>query len=67
MAKKHVALLGDSIIDNGVYVRPGEPDVATQLQSLLPEHSVVKRALDGAVCADVVASSQAWGPLTGSY
>ena len=59
MAKKSIVLLGDSIIDNGVYVRPGEPDVATQLQSLLPQHIVVKRALDGAVCADVVASQTA--------
>lgn len=59
MANKRIVLLGDSIIDNGTYVRPGEPDVATQLQSLLPEHAVVKRACDGAVCADVLASQVA--------
>jgi lysophospholipase L1-like esterase len=56
MANKRIILLGDSIIDNGVYVRPGEPDVARQLQVLLPRHTVVKRALDGAVCADVKSS-----------
>jgi hypothetical protein len=31
----HVALLGDSIFDNGAYVR-GQPDVVTHLRSLLP-------------------------------
>lgn len=49
-------LLGDSIIDNGAYVGPGEPDVGTQLQRLLPQHVVAKRARDGSVCADVLAS-----------
>ena len=56
MAKKRIILLGDSIIDNGAYVGPGEPDVAEQLQSLLPQHAVVKRALDGAACAEVLSS-----------
>ena len=56
MARKRIILLGDSIIDNGVYVRPGEPDVAKQLQALLSRHTIVKRALDGAVCADVIGS-----------
>lgn len=59
MAKKRIILLGDSIVDNGAYVRPGEPDVAKQLQALLPEHAVIKRALDGAVCADVLSSQLA--------
>ena len=59
MAKNRIILLGDSIIDNGAYVRPGEPDVAKQLQALLPEHAVIKRALDGAVCADVLSSQVA--------
>jgi lysophospholipase L1-like esterase len=54
-AKNRVLLIGDSIIDNGAYVRPGEPDVARQLQALLP-HDTVKRALDGAVCIDVLNS-----------
>ena len=56
MAKARVLLIGDSIIDNGAYVSPGEPDVTQQLQALLPQHPVVKRALDGAVCADVLHS-----------
>ena len=56
---KRILLLGDSIIDNGAYVRPGEPDVTKQLQALLPEHAVIKRALDGAVCADVLSSQVA--------
>jgi lysophospholipase L1-like esterase len=53
-AKKVVVLLGDSTIDNGAYVRSGEPDVAQQLEMLLPRHTVVKRAVDGATCADVL-------------
>src|SRR5262245_58050704 len=52
MAKQRIILLGDSIIDNGAYVRPGEADVAKQLQTLLPQLAVIKRAVDGAVCAD---------------
>jgi lysophospholipase L1-like esterase len=53
-AEKLVFLLGDSIIDNGAYLRSGEPDVAQQLQALLPHHTVIKRAVDGATCADVL-------------
>ena len=52
--KNVVVLLGDSIIDNGAYVRSGEPDVAQQLQMLLPQHSVIRRAVDGSTCADVL-------------
>ena len=59
MAKNRIILLGDSVIDNGAYVRPGEPDVTKQLQALMPEHAVIKRALDGAVCADVLSSQVA--------
>jgi hypothetical protein len=51
---KRIVLLGDSIIDNGAYVRPGEPDVARQLQERLPGATVVKRALDGAKVDDVL-------------
>lgn len=51
-----IVLLGDSIIDNGVYVAPGEPSVTEQLQKLLPLHIVERRALDGAVAADVLRS-----------
>jgi lysophospholipase L1-like esterase len=54
MAGKRIILLGDSIIDNGVYVKPGEPCVAGQLQALRPLDLVKRRALDGAVCADVL-------------
>jgi hypothetical protein len=36
------------------YVRPGEPDVARQLQERLPGATVVKRALDGAKVDDVL-------------
>jgi lysophospholipase L1-like esterase len=46
-----VFLLGDSIIDNAGYLRPGEPDVASQLAS----HTVVKHAIDGAKSGDVLA------------
>jgi hypothetical protein len=59
MPKKSVILLGDSIIDNGAYVRPGEPDVSAQLQALLPQHAILKRALDGAACAEVLTSQTA--------
>jgi lysophospholipase L1-like esterase len=59
MAKQRIILLGDSIIDNGAYVRPGEADVAKQLQALLPGQTVVRRAVDGAVCADVLRSQMA--------
>ena len=47
--------LGDLIIDNAEYVRPGEPDVVRQLEKLLPHHTVIKRAVDGAKSADVLA------------
>jgi lysophospholipase L1-like esterase len=53
--EKLIILLGDSIIDNGEYLRSGEPDVARQLETLLPQHTVVKRAVDGATSADVLA------------
>jgi lysophospholipase L1-like esterase len=55
-AEKLVILLGDSVIDNGAYVRSGEPDVAQQLETLLPHHEVVKRAVDGTTCAGVLGS-----------
>jgi lysophospholipase L1-like esterase len=50
-----VLLLGDSIVDNAEYVRPREPDVASQLASLLPSHTVIRRAVDGAKSGDVLA------------
>ena len=55
-AKEVIALLGDSIIDNGAYVGSGEPDVAQQLETLMPHHKVVKRAVDGTTCAGVLGS-----------
>lgn len=49
----HVALLGDSIFDNGAYV-PGEPDVVAQLRSVLPPRSrATLCAVDGATTASV--------------
>lgn len=48
-----VVLLGDSIFDNGAYVRGG-PDVATQLrQALGRDWKVTLSAVDGAVMEDV--------------
>lgn len=49
----HVALLGDSIFDNGSYV-PGEPDVVRQLRARLPaEWAATLLAVDGAVTESV--------------
>lgn len=52
---KNLVLLGDSIIDNQVYVRPGEPDVAAQLRRRLTGWRVDLRAVDGSVVAEVAA------------
>jgi len=50
----HIALLGDSIFDNGLYV-PDEPAVIDQLRLLLPKGSkTTLLAADGSVTADVV-------------
>src|SRR5215212_3520510 len=49
----HVILLGDSILDNGAYVRGG-PDVVRQLRGRLPtdwDSSLL--AVDGALTEDV--------------
>lgn len=49
----HVALLGDSILDNGVYTGGG-PDVITQLRSLLPlGWEAYLLAVDGSMIADL--------------
>jgi hypothetical protein len=51
----HVALLGDSIFDNGAYTG-GEPDVITHLRGLLPagwQASLL--AVDGSLTADLTA------------
>jgi lysophospholipase L1-like esterase len=51
----HVVLLGDSIFDNGAYVRRGEPDVVKQVQAKLPQGwKATLRAVDGAVTAGVL-------------
>ncbi|HEX8297793.1 MAG TPA: SGNH/GDSL hydrolase family protein [Rubricoccaceae bacterium] len=50
----HLVLLGDSILDNGSYVRPGEPDVVAQVRQALPAGwSATLLAVDGSVVADV--------------
>jgi lysophospholipase L1-like esterase len=50
----HVVLLGDSIFDNGAYVRRGEPDVVAQVRAKLPVGwKAALCAVDGAVTAGV--------------
>ena len=50
----HIILLGDSILDNGAYVQPGEPGVITQLIQKLPEGwQATQRAVDGSITDDV--------------
>jgi lysophospholipase L1-like esterase len=50
----HIVLLGDSIFDNGAYVRPGEPAVVAQVQAKLPGGwKATLCAVDGAVTAGV--------------
>jgi hypothetical protein len=54
----HIALLGDSIIDNKAYVGVG-PDVTEQLRSLAPpEWQITRLALDGAVSSGVLQQLQ---------
>ena len=49
----HIALLGDSILDNRAYTR-GEPDVATHLRQLLPRSAdVTLCAVDGSTTSDL--------------
>ena len=49
----HVALIGDSVFDNRVYVQP-EPDVQQQLRDALPDGwKVTLGAIDGSVTDDV--------------
>lgn len=52
---KSLVLLGDSVFDNGVYVNPGEADVASHLRRKLAPigYELDMRALDGAVVDDV--------------
>ena len=51
--KNHIVLCGDSIFDNGSYVREGEPDVAEQVREQLPDSKVTLLAIDGNVTKDV--------------
>jgi len=51
--RAHVALLGDSIFDNGAYVG-SEPDVAAQLRTLLPaDWRTSLLAVDGSTTAEL--------------
>ncbi|MBD2747898.1 SGNH/GDSL hydrolase family protein [Microvirga sp. BT688] len=51
----HVVLLGDSIFDNGAYVRRGEPDVIRQVQAKLTGGwRATLCAVDGAVTTGVL-------------
>jgi lysophospholipase L1-like esterase len=54
---RRLVLLGDSIFDNGAYVRPGEPDVAAHLRARLPasDWQVELRAVDGSIVKQVPA------------
>jgi hypothetical protein len=53
MTTGHVALLGDSIFDNGAYTG-GEPDVVTHLRDLLPHGwRTTLYAVDGATTVDI--------------
>ena len=55
----HIALLGDSVIDNSAYVG-GAPDVAEQLRTLVPDDWKVSRlAVDGAVSSSVLGQLEA--------
>jgi lysophospholipase L1-like esterase len=50
----YIVLLGDSIFDNGAYVRPGEPDVVHQLRGKLPSGAdATLAAVDGATTAGI--------------
>src|SRR5215471_19981262 len=51
--RNHVALLGDSIFDNGAYVG-SDPDVVAQLRTLLPaDWHASLLAVDGSTTADL--------------
>ena len=51
---KHIILAGDSIFDNRLYVKSGEPDVIKQLESLLAKgDKATLLAVDGAEIKDV--------------
>src|SRR3954447_18377183 len=58
----HIAMLGDSVFDNGSYVG-GAPDVRAQLQALVTDAEVSSAARDGAVLADVALQLRQIPPL----
>ena len=47
----HIALIGDSVFDNGSYTN-GAPDVAAHLRNLLPTWQVTLCAVDGSTTSD---------------
>ncbi|MCG7394032.1 SGNH/GDSL hydrolase family protein [Microvirga sp. ACRRW] len=50
----HVVLLGDSVFDNGPYLRSGEPNVLAQVQAKLPKGwRTTMQAEDGAVTTGI--------------
>jgi hypothetical protein len=50
----HVALLGDSLFDNGRYAKP-QPDVVAHLRSFLPPSwRTTLLAVDGSTCRDLI-------------
>ncbi|MCL4867270.1 MAG: hypothetical protein KJZ47_15360 [Gemmatimonadales bacterium] len=52
MTTNTLALLGDSILDNGPYTRP-EPDTTAHLQRLLPGWTMQRVAEDGGIMSEV--------------
>jgi hypothetical protein len=52
MSTIHIALLGDSILDNRAYTK-GEPDVVTHLRGLLNSAEATLCAIDGSTTADL--------------
>jgi lysophospholipase L1-like esterase len=51
--KPHLVLLGDSIFDNGAYVRGG-PDVCAQVRAAMPTGwTATLRAIDGSTSTDI--------------
>jgi lysophospholipase L1-like esterase len=51
--KKSILLLGDSIIDNEVYLQAGERSTHEAISDVFPDDEVHMYAVDGAVVADV--------------
>jgi lysophospholipase L1-like esterase len=63
----HIVLLGDSIFDNGAYVRRGEPDVVAQVQAKLRHGwKATLCAVDGAVTTGV-RQQLAWVPSDATH